>query len=128
MHFRQMLWLRQQVPVCVFEKPRKGRFRSGFHVIYLGRLHVLPVLFCRREWIFRDISDQGRLRSAMYSELKRIMSAANLDESYRVANWFMEKGQLFVRVARNARKLRRPLDSPWKRVASWLRQLMAELR
>jgi len=64
----------------------------------------------------------------MFSELKRIMSAANLDESYRVVDWFMKKGQLFVRVARNARELRRPLDSPWKRIASRLKQLMAELR
>jgi hypothetical protein len=64
----------------------------------------------------------------MFSELKRIMSAANLDETYRVVDWFMKKGRLFVRVARNGRELRRPLDSLWKRIASWLRQLAAELR
>jgi hypothetical protein len=112
--------------VCVFEDPRKGLSRSHARVIFLGRLAVLPVLFCRREWIFRDISDQGRLRSAMLSELKRVMSAASLDETYRVVDWFMKKGQLFVRVAGNARELRKPSDSPWKRVASWLRRLMTE--
>jgi hypothetical protein len=126
MHFRQMSWVRQQVPVCVFEEPRKGLFRSHVRVIFLGRLAVLPVLFCRREWIFRDISDQGRLRSTMMSELKRIMSAANLDETYRIVDWFMRKGRLFVHVAANARELRRSSDSLWKRVASWLRWLMPE--
>ena len=127
MFFRQMLWVRKQVPVCVFERPRKGLFGSEAHVIFLGRLAVLPVLFCRREWIFRDISDQGRLRSAMLSELKRIMSAASLDETCRVVEWFMNKGRLFVRVTANAQELRRSSDSPWKRVASWLRRLMTEM-
>jgi len=86
------------------------------------------VLFCRREWIFRDISDQGRLRSTMLSELKRITSAANLDETYRVVDWFMNKGRLFVRVAKNARELRRPSDLSPKRAASWLKRLMDQLR
>jgi len=125
MLFRHMLWVRQQVPVCVFEKPRKALFRSDTCVIFWGRLPVLPVLFCRREWIFRDISDQGRLRSTMLSELKRVMSAANLDETYRVVEWFMNKGRLFVRVAKNSRESRRPSESLWKRVASWLRRLVA---
>jgi hypothetical protein len=88
---------------------------------------VLPVLFCRREWIFRDISDQHRLRSALLSELKRIMSAANLDDTYRVVDWFMKKERLFVHVTRNAQKLKSGLDSPWKRAASRLRRLLVEL-
>ena len=126
MHFGQMLWVRRLVPVCVFEKSRLSLFRSNVRVIFLGRLLVLPVLFCRREWIFRDISDQHRLRSAILSELKRIMSAANLDDTYRVVDWFMKKERLFVHVTRNAQKLKSDLDSPWKRVASWLRRLFAE--
>ncbi len=128
MLFRQMLSVPQRVPVCVFEKSRKSLFGSDFHVIFLGQLLVLPVLFCRREWIFRDISDQHRLRSAMLSELERIMAAANLNDTYRVVDWFMKKGRLFIHVARNARELRNGLDSPWKRVGSWLRRLLAELR
>jgi len=127
MHFGQMLWVRRLVPVCVFEKSRPSLFRSNVRVIFLGRLLVLPVLFCRREWIFRDISDQHRLRSAILSELKRVMSAANLDDTYRVVDWFMKKERLFVHVTRNAQKLRSGLDSPRKRVASWLRRLLAEL-
>lgn len=127
MHFGQMLWVRRPVPVCVFEKSQANLFRSNVRVIFLGRLLVLPVLFCRREWIFRDIADQHRLRSAILSELKRIMSAANLDDTYRVVDWFMKKERLFVHVTRNAQKLKSGLDSPWKRVASWLRRLLAEL-
>ena len=127
MHFGQMLWVRRLVPVCVFEKSRPSLFRSNVRVIFLGRLLVLPVLFCRREWIFRDISDQHRLRSAILSELKRIMSAANLDDTYRVVDWFMKKERLFVHVTRNAQKLKSDLDSPRKRVASWLRRLLGEL-
>jgi hypothetical protein len=38
----------------------------------------------------------------MLSELKRIMSAANLDDTYRVVDWFMKKERLFVHVTRNA--------------------------
>ena len=112
----------------MFEKSRKSLLRSNVRVIFLGRLLVLPVLFCRREWIFRDIADQHRLRSTTFSELKRIMSAANLDDTYRVVDWFMKKGRLFVHVARNAQELRSGMDLPWKRLASWLRQLLAELR
>jgi hypothetical protein len=63
----------------------------------------------------------------MLSELKRIMSAANLDDTYRVVDWFMKKKRLFVHVTRNAQKLKNGLDSPSKRVASWLRRLLAEL-
>lgn len=128
MLFRHMLWVPRRVPVCVFEKSRKGLFRSDLRVIFVGRLQVLPVLFCRREWIFRDIADQHRLRSAMFSELKRIMSAANLDDTYRVVDWFVKKGGLFVHVARNAQELTRVLDSPWRRVTSSLRRLLAGLR
>jgi len=121
-----MFWVPRLVPVCVFEKSRGSLFRSNIRVIFLGRLSVLPVLFCRREWIFRDISDQHHLRSVMLSELKRIMSAANLDDTYRIVNWFMKKERLFVYVTRNAQKLRSGLDSPWKRVASCLRRLLPE--
>jgi hypothetical protein len=61
----------------------------------------------------------------MLSELKRIMAVANLDETYRILDWFMKRGRLFVRVVRNGREFRRPSDSWWKRVASWLRQVRA---
>lgn len=128
MLFREMLWVRQRLPVCVFEKSPRGLFRSDVRVIFLGRLLVLPVLFCRREWVFRDISDQHHLRSAMLSELKRIMSAANVDNSYHVVDWFMKKDRLFVHVARKAQKVERRLDSPSKRIASWMRRLFAESR
>jgi len=70
------------------------------------------VLFCRREWIFRDISDQHRLRSAILSELKRILSAANLDKTYHVVDWFMKKDRLFVHVTRKTQKIEKRLDSP----------------
>jgi len=112
MLFRQMLWVTKPVQVCVFEKSRRGLFRSDAHVIFLGRLLVLPVLFCRREWIFRDISDQHRLRSAILSELKRILSAANLDKTYHVVDWFMKKDRLFVHVTRKTQKIEKRLDSP----------------
>jgi hypothetical protein len=64
----------------------------------------------------------------MLSELKRIMSAAKLDNTYRVVDWFMKRDRLFVHVASRARKIDRGLDSPSKRIASWIRRLFAELR
>jgi len=128
MLFPQMFWVRQTVGVCVFEKSWRGLFRSNVRIIFLGQLHVLPLLFFRREWIFRDISDQHRLRSAMLSELQRIMSAANLDNTYHVVDWFMKKGRLFVHVSSEAQKTRRASDSPWDMVMSWLKRLFAGLR
>lgn len=128
MLFPQMFWVRRPVAVCVFEKSWRGLLRSDVRVIFLGRLHVLPLLFCRREWIFRDVSDQHRLRSAMLSELNHIMSAANLDSTYHVVDWFMRKGRLFVHVSREAQKRRRASNLAWDRVVLWTKGLFARLR
>jgi len=77
--------------------------------------------------MFRDVSDQHRLRSTMLSELERIKSAANLDSTYHVVDWFMKKGRLFVQVSREAQKTMRASDSPWNRVVSWAKRLFARL-
>ena len=94
----------------------------------MGRLFVLPVLFCRREWIFRDISDQHRLRSVMLVELRRIMTAASLNDTYRVVDWFMKKNRLFVHVAREGQEIDRGFNSHLKAVRSWVRRLLAWAR
>lgn len=128
MLFPQMFWVRRPVAVCVFEKSWRSMFRSEIRVMFLGRLHVLPLLFCRREWIFRDISDQHRLRSAMLSELDRIMCVANLNGTYHVVDWFLKKGRLFVHVSRETQKTKRASDLPWNRILSLVKRLFSRLR
>jgi len=107
MLFREMLSVPTRVTVCVFERSRKGFFQSNLRLIFLGRLLVLPVLFLGRTGCLRltvDLPDQDRLRSAVSSELKRIMVVASLNNTYRIVDWFMKKEQLFVHVVRHRRK------------------------
>ncbi len=128
MLFRQMFWVPHRLPVCVYEKLPKGAFQSDLRLVFLGRLAVLPVVFLGANGYFGYLADRQVFRSAVFSELKHIMSAASLDNTYYVEDWFMKKGRLLVHVAKKAQKVKRELDSPWKRAASWLRRLSTEFR
>ena len=115
MLLRQMLWAPRRIPVCVFERTSRGIFSSDHRLIFLGRLTVSPVLFMGATGYFAYLSNRSRFRSAVLSELRRIMSFADLDTTYRVENWFMKKNRLFVHVAEKGQRIGQRLDSSTKR-------------
>lgn len=122
MLFRQMLWVPRRVPVCVYERLHRGLFQSETRLVFLGRLHVSPVLFLGAHGYFGYLADRQLFRSRIFSELKHIMSAACLDNTYYVEDWFMKKGRLLVHVAKKAQRIRGGFDLSWKRTASWFRR------
>ena len=122
MLLRQMLWVPRRVPVCVYEKSNKGLLHSGLRLLFLGKLLVLPVLFLGAGG-YAYLADQQLFRWKVFHELKNIMLAARLDNTYYVEDWFMNRGRLFVHVKRRAQRIKRELKLPWKRAASWLRRL-----
>jgi len=127
MLLRQMLWVPRRIPVCVYERSGKGPFRSKLRLIFLGRLLVLPVLFVGANGYFAYLADRQLFRSIVFSELRHIMAAANVDSRYYVEDWFMKRGRLLVHVARKAERIKRELNSPRKRVASWLKRLSGKV-
>jgi len=128
MLLRQMLWVPRRVPVCVFERSRRGSLRSNVHLIFLGRLLVSPLLFMGATGYFAYLANHQRFRSKVYSELKHIMSAACLDNTYHILDWFMSKGRLFVYVAERTPAIRRGLGLSSKKAKSWLRKAFEGLR
>ena len=101
-------------------------FRSRVRLVFLGRLPVLPVLFLGATGYFTYLADRRIFRSTVFAELKHIMSAASLDNTYYIEDWFMKRGRLFVHVARKAQEIGRELNSPGKRIVSWVRRLWAQ--
>lgn len=128
MHFRQMLWVPRRVPVCVYEKVGKGSLDSGVRLVFLGRMLVSPVLFLGAHGYFAYLSDRQVFRSKVLAELRHIMTAASLDSTYYIEDWFMKKGRLLVHVARKAHKIKRELDSPWRKAASWFKRQSSQFQ
>lgn len=123
-----MLRVPRRVPVCVFERSPKGVFRSDRRLIFLGQLNISPALFIGAGGYFAYLSEQSRFRSTVLSELKRIMLFAGLDNTYRVENWFMSKGRLFVNVTKRTHQAKKGFNSASKRLASWRKRAAEALR
>lgn len=128
MFLRQMLWLPRKVPVCVYESSPKGPFQSNTRLIFLGRLLVSPLLFLGATGYYAYLADQQRFRSIVLSELRHIMSAACLDSTYRILDWFMKKGRLFVYVAEKRPAIKRGLGPHSKKTLTWLRRVLSRSR
>jgi hypothetical protein len=120
MQLRQMLWAPRRVPVCVFERISRSLLIPDLRLVFLGRMAVSPTLFIGAAGYFAYLADRDRFRSVVLSDLKRIMSFASLDSTYRVENWFVKKGRLCVHVAKRSQGTRRRLDWPSKGFRSWL--------
>ncbi len=119
-----MLSIPCRISVCVYERSRRGLLRSDNRLIFLGKLHVLPILFLGANGYFSYLAGYQLFRSTVFSELKHIMSAACLDNTYYVEDWFVKKGRLLVHVARRVHRIKREMDSPWKLVKSRLKRLL----
>jgi hypothetical protein len=128
MHLRQMLWAPRRLPVCVFERIPGNSLISDHRLIFLGRMAVSPVLFLGAVGYFAYLADQDRFRSVVLSELRRIMSFADLDNTYHVEDWFVKRNRLLIRVAKKSQGSRARLNLPFKRTLSWLRRKIFELR
>jgi hypothetical protein len=88
---------------------------------------VSPVLFMGAVGYFAYLADRDRFRSVVLAELRRIMSFANLDNTYHVEDWFVKKNRLLIRVAKRRQGKRGRLDLPFKRSISWLGRQFSEL-
>jgi hypothetical protein len=128
MHFKQMLWAPRRVPVCVFERIPRNSLISHRRLIFLGRMAVSPILFLGAAGYFAYLADRDRFRSVVLSELWRIMSFADLDNTYRVEDWFVKRNQLLIHVAKNGEGNRVRFNLPVRRSLSWLRRKIFELR
>lgn len=93
----------------------------------MGRMAVSPVLFMGASGYFAYLADHDRFRSVVLSELKRIMSFASIDNTYHIEDWFLTSNRLCVYVAKKGRRIRRGLNSPYKRALSWLWRRIAGL-
>jgi hypothetical protein len=127
MQLRQMLWAPRRVPVCVFETTPKDGLTRSRRLVFLGRMAVSPVLFMGASGYFAYLADHDRFRSVVLSELKRIMSFASIDNTYHIEDWFLTSNRLCVYVAKKGRRIRRGLNSPYKRALSWLWRRIAGL-
>jgi hypothetical protein len=81
---------------------------------------VSPVLLVGAIGYFAYLADKDRFRSAVLSELRRIMSFADLDNTYHVEDWFMKRNRLLIHVAKKNQGKRVRLNLPFKRVLSLL--------
>jgi hypothetical protein len=81
---------------------------------------VSPVLFMGAVGYFVYLADRERFRSAALAELRRIMSFANLDNTYHIEDWFLKKNRLLIHVAKKGQGKRTRLDLPFKGTISWL--------
>jgi len=122
-----MLWAPRRVPVCVFERSRGSIFGFDRRLIFLGRLAVSPVLFIGATGYFAYLADRDRFRSAVLSELKRIMVFASLDGTYHIEDWYMKKNRLLVDVAKKHQRIGAGLDLPYKRLLSQVRRRLSGL-
>ena len=127
MHLRQMLWAPRRVPVCVFERTTRNSLIPDRRLIFLGRMAVSPVLFLGAVGYFAYLAEWDRFRSVVLSELRRIMSFADLDNTYYVEDWFVKRNRLLIHVAKKGQGNRIRLNLPFKRTLSWLRRRTTEL-
>ena len=88
---------------------------------------VSPVLFMGAVGYFAYMADRDRFRSVVLSELRRIMSFADLDNTYHVEDWFVKKNRLLIHVAKKGQGKRTRLDLPFKRTMSWLGRRFSKL-
>jgi hypothetical protein len=88
---------------------------------------VSPALFMGAVGYFAYLADRDRFRSVVLAELRRIMSFANLDNTYHVEDWFVKKNRLLIHVARRRQGKRTRIDLPFKRSVSWLGRKFSEL-
>jgi hypothetical protein len=104
----------------VFERTPKNGLISDHRLIFLGRMAVSPVLFLGAVGYFAYLADRDRFRSAVLSELRRIMTFADLDNTYHVEDWFMKRNRLLIHVAKKDQGNRIRLKLPFKKTLSWL--------
>lgn len=128
MLLRQMLWVPRKVPVFVFEKSAKGPLRSNVRLIFLGRLLVSPLLFMGASGYFAYLTIDQRFRSKICSELWHIRSAACLDNTYHILDWFMTRGRLFVYVGEKSPTIKRGLKSHSKKTLTWIRRVFSRFQ
>jgi hypothetical protein len=87
---------------------------------------VSPVLFMGAAGYFAYLADRDRFRSLVLSELRRIMSFADLGNAYHIEDWFVTRKRLLIQVAKRGRG--RGFDVPYKRTLSWLGRRISGLR
>jgi hypothetical protein len=89
---------------------------------------VSPVLFMGATGYFAYLADRDHFRSVVLSELRRIMSFADLDNTYRIEDWFVTRKRLLIQVAKRGQGNGRGFDLPYKRTLSWLGRRISGLR
>ncbi len=107
--------------VSVFERSSSWHPQSSTRLLFLGRLRILPVLSVGATGYFAYLSDRQKWRSAVVSELSGIMTAAGLDNTYYILDWFMKKDRLIVYVGKRASKTRSRTSFLEKRLKDWIR-------
>ena len=88
---------------------------------------VSPVLFMGATGYFAYLADRDRFRSVVLSELRRIMSFADLDNTYHIEDWFVARRRLLIQVTKRDQGNGRRFDMPYKRTLSWLRRRISGL-
>jgi hypothetical protein len=89
---------------------------------------VSPVLFLGAVGYFAYLADRDRFRSVVLSELRRIMSFADLDNTYHVEDWFVRRNRLLIHVAKKGQGKRVRLNLPFKKALPWLGRRISGLR
>jgi hypothetical protein len=89
---------------------------------------VSPVLFMGATGYFAYLADRDRFRSVVLSELTRIMSFADLDNTYYVEDWFATRKRLVIQVAKRGQRNGGRFEVPYKRTLSWLGRIISGLR
>jgi hypothetical protein len=89
---------------------------------------VSPVLFMGAVGYFAYLADRDNFRSVILSELRRIMSFADLDDTYHIEDWFVKRNRLLIQVAKKGQGSGRRFDLPYKRTVSWLGRRISGLR
>lgn len=121
MQLRQMLWAPRRIPVCVFERAPRGILASDLRLVFLGRMAISPTLLIGAAGYFTYLADWDCFRSVVLSDLMRIMSFAGLDSRYRIDDWFVKKGRLYVHVTKKGQEIRKRRDR-LRQLRSWLSQ------
>ncbi len=112
----------------MFERTPKNSTISGRRLIFLGRMAVSPALFMGATGYFAYLADRDGFRSVVLSELRRIMSFANLDNTYHIEDWFVKRNRLLIQVAKKDQRSVRRFDFPYKRTVSWLGRRVSGMR
>jgi hypothetical protein len=89
---------------------------------------VSPAVFMGAAGYFAYLADRDRFRSVVLSDLRRIMAFADLDNTYRIEDWFVRRKLLLIQVTKGRQRNGRGLLAPYKKALSWLERIVSGLR